>query len=47
MITSPADSTRRPALLAELGWQRWQEGQRNDPISLAPIYLHVADPIPE
>lgn len=47
MITSPAASTRRPALLAELGWQRWQEGQRDDPISLAPIYLHVADPIPE
>lgn len=46
-ITSPAASMRRPALLAELGWQRWQEGQRDDPISLAPIYLHVADPIPE
>ncbi len=47
MLVSPALSTRRPAMLAELGWQRWQSGQRDDPVSLAPIYLHVAEPIPE
>jgi len=47
LLTSPAFSVRRPALLAELGWQRWEAGQRDDPVSLAPIYLHVAEPIPE
>jgi tRNA threonylcarbamoyladenosine biosynthesis protein TsaB len=47
MLTSPALSVRRPALLAELGWRRFQAGERDDPVSLAPIYLHVAEAIPE
>jgi len=47
MLVSPAFSARRPAMLAEVGWQRWQSGQRDDPVSLSPIYLHVADAIPE
>ena len=47
ILTSPASSTRHPAMLAELGWQRWQAGQRDDPVSLSPIYLHVAEAIPE
>jgi len=42
LLTSPAQSVRRPAMLAEIGWQRWQAGQRDDPVTLHPIYLHIA-----
>ncbi|MEN8173121.1 MAG: tRNA (adenosine(37)-N6)-threonylcarbamoyltransferase complex dimerization subunit type 1 TsaB [Chloroflexota bacterium] len=45
-IASPAESMRRPAVLAEIAWQRWQAGQVDDPTSLAPQYLHSGDPIP-
>jgi tRNA threonylcarbamoyladenosine biosynthesis protein TsaB len=43
---SPAQCVRRPAYLAELGWQRWEAGQVDDPAILSPIYLHHHDPIP-
>lgn len=46
-LASPAHSLRRPSFLAELAWERWQSGQMDDPASLAPIYLHYNDPIPE
>jgi tRNA threonylcarbamoyladenosine biosynthesis protein TsaB len=45
-LASPAQSVRRPAVLAELAWARWQEGKVDDEASLAPIYLHVVEPIP-
>lgn len=45
-LASPALSMRRPAVLAELAWTRWQAGHTDDEASLAPIYLHVAGPIP-
>ena len=45
-LASPAQSVRRPAVLAELAWKRWQAGQVDEAASLAPIYLHVAEPIP-
>lgn len=45
-LASPAQSVRRPAHLAELAWTRWQAGHVDDEASLAPIYLHVAEPIP-
>jgi tRNA threonylcarbamoyladenosine biosynthesis protein TsaB len=45
-LASPALSMRRPAVLAELAWTRWQAGHTDDEASLAPIYLHVAEPIP-
>jgi tRNA threonylcarbamoyladenosine biosynthesis protein TsaB len=45
-LTSPANSLRRPGLLAELAWNRWQTGDTDDPASLAPIYLHIGEPIP-
>lgn len=45
-LVSPAGSVRRPALLAELAWTRWQAGEVDDEASLAPIYLHVAGSIP-
>ena len=45
-LASPAQSVRRPAVLAELAWKRWQAGDVDDEATLAPIYLHVAEPIP-
>jgi tRNA threonylcarbamoyladenosine biosynthesis protein TsaB len=42
ILASPAYCVRRPALLAELAWARWQEDDVDDAASLAPIYLHVA-----
>ena len=46
LLASPAACVRRPAILAELAWERWQAGTQDDAASLAPIYLHVANPIP-
>lgn len=46
LLASPAQSLRRPSVLAELAWQRWQAGQVDDPATLSPIYLHYNDPIP-
>ena len=45
-LVSPAQSVRRPAVLAELAWARWQAGHVDDDAALAPIYLHTAEPIP-
>jgi tRNA threonylcarbamoyladenosine biosynthesis protein TsaB len=45
-LVSPALGTRRPAILAELAYIRWQAGAVDDAASLAPLYLHLADPIP-
>jgi len=46
MLASPAQSTRCPAVLAELAWKRWQAGEVDDPATLAPIYLPTKNPIP-
>lgn len=45
-LASPAACMRRPSYLAELGWQRIQDGKVDDVIALSPIYIHVAEPIP-
>jgi len=45
-LVSPAQSVRRPAVLAEIAWARWQAGHVDDEASLAPIYLHTAEPNP-
>jgi len=45
-LASPAQCVRRPAVLAELAWQKWQAGKVDPPETLAPIYLHVAGGIP-
>jgi tRNA threonylcarbamoyladenosine biosynthesis protein TsaB len=45
-LLSPAQSVRRPAVLAELAWTRWQAGKVDDQATLAPIYLKIAEPIP-
>ena len=44
-LISPAGSVRRPAVLAELAWARWQNGDVDEEASLAPIYIHVGEPI--
>lgn len=44
-LTSPEDSQRKPAMLAQLAWARFQHGDVDDAASLAPIYLHTAAPI--
>lgn len=45
-LASPAQSVRRPAILAELAWARWQAGDVDDEATLAPLYLQVAEPVP-
>jgi tRNA threonylcarbamoyladenosine biosynthesis protein TsaB len=47
ILASPAQSVRRPAYLAELGWRRFQAGKIDNPATLTPIYLHYNLPIPE
>jgi len=44
-LVSAANSIRRPSVLAELAWARWQNNDVDEAASLAPIYLHVAEPI--
>jgi tRNA threonylcarbamoyladenosine biosynthesis protein TsaB len=44
ILASPALCVRRPSILAQLAWKRWQEGRVDDPASLAPIYLQLPQP---
>ena len=43
-LASPAQSVRRPAILAELAWEHTVAGNLDDAATLSPIYLHVAEP---
>jgi tRNA threonylcarbamoyladenosine biosynthesis protein TsaB len=45
-LASPAQCARRPGILAELAWQKWQAGKSDPAATLAPIYLHVAGGLP-
>jgi tRNA threonylcarbamoyladenosine biosynthesis protein TsaB len=45
-LASPAQGSRRPAWLAELGYKRLELGEADDPVTLAPIYLHINEVIP-
>jgi tRNA threonylcarbamoyladenosine biosynthesis protein TsaB len=47
LLASPAQCVRHPGMLAELGWIRFKAGEQDEPISLAPIYLHIAEAIPD
>lgn len=47
ILASPAQSVRRPAYLAELGWRRLEAGRIENPATLTPIYLHYGVPIPD
>ena len=42
LLASPVYCIRRPSILAELAWARWQKNDVDDAASLAPVYLHVA-----
>ena len=46
ILAQAAQSVRRPAWLAELGWRRWLAGRVDDPNTLSPIYLHYNELIP-
>lgn len=39
VIASPSQAIRRPSYLAELAWQRFVRGERDDLATLSPIYL--------
>jgi tRNA threonylcarbamoyladenosine biosynthesis protein TsaB len=45
-LASPAESLRRPSFLAELAWERWQDGDVDDPAKIAPYYLQTGENIP-
>lgn len=42
---SPTLALRSPKYLAELAWNRWQDGTVDDILTLSPTYLHKGDPI--
>jgi tRNA threonylcarbamoyladenosine biosynthesis protein TsaB len=42
ILASPVNSLRRPSILAEIAWARFQQDDVDEAASLAPIYLHVA-----
>jgi tRNA threonylcarbamoyladenosine biosynthesis protein TsaB len=44
-IASPAQCVRRPAILAELAWARWQAGDSDAIAGLAPIYLQAIEAV--
>ncbi len=44
-LAPPSMCIRRPAVLAELAWRRWQLGKVDEAASLAPIYLHSVESI--
>jgi tRNA threonylcarbamoyladenosine biosynthesis protein TsaB len=45
-LVSPALGTRRPGMLAELGWNKLEAGMDDNPVTLSPIYLHINEVIP-
>ena len=36
---------RRPSVLAEIAWRRFSAGHVDEAATLAPIYLHIAEPV--
>lgn len=45
-LAPPSQCVRRPGILAELAWQKWQAGKTDPAATLAPIYIHVAGGLP-
>jgi tRNA threonylcarbamoyladenosine biosynthesis protein TsaB len=41
LVVNPAANVRRPAYLAEMAWTRLAANDVDDPVSLAPIYVHT------
>ena len=46
VLASAAWSLRRPGILAESAWERWQDGKVDSPAGLAPIYLQAIEAVP-
>lgn len=42
LVARPSKNLRRPAILAELAWQRLEKGSHDDSALLSPIYLRTA-----
>ncbi len=42
-LISPAQSLRRPSVLAEMAWKRLKKDQADDVVALSPIYLHTSE----
>ncbi|MBN2258524.1 MAG: tRNA (adenosine(37)-N6)-threonylcarbamoyltransferase complex dimerization subunit type 1 TsaB [Anaerolineaceae bacterium] len=47
LVAKPALCLRRPSYLAELAWKRHLNTDYDDPIALAPIYVHIDERLPE
>ncbi|NLZ27194.1 MAG: tRNA (adenosine(37)-N6)-threonylcarbamoyltransferase complex dimerization subunit type 1 TsaB [Chloroflexi bacterium] len=45
-LASAALCVRRPAVLAELAWQKIKAEQADDPATLSPIYVHTLSNVP-
>lgn len=39
-VVAGASGSRRPGVLADLAWDRWQRGDKDDPVAIEPLYLH-------
>ncbi len=46
VLASPAECVRRPAYLAQLAWERWQNMDVDEVVSLSPSYLHYKEAVP-
>jgi tRNA threonylcarbamoyladenosine biosynthesis protein TsaB len=42
IVPSASSRLRRPSVLAEIAWERYRLGEIDDPIALAPVYLHAS-----
>lgn len=45
LLAPPPLCVRRPSILAQLAWARWQSGRLDEPESLAPVYLQLPQPL--
>jgi tRNA threonylcarbamoyladenosine biosynthesis protein TsaB len=46
-LASPSNCVRRPAVLAELAWEKIESGSLEDINNLSPIYVHTLSDVPE
>ncbi len=44
-LSSPVESYRSPAVLAQLAWNKWKKGEDGNPAVLSPIYLNRDQPL--
>jgi tRNA threonylcarbamoyladenosine biosynthesis protein TsaB len=47
ILATPPWNVRRPALLAELGWKLWKNGEGQPEMGISPNYLQTDQAIPE